>query len=306
MNNVSCYAIVVTYNGKKWYDRCLNSLFNSSIFINVIVVDNKSSDGSVAYIKHKWPQVTIIENSENVGFAAANNIGFKFAFENGADYFFLLNQDAWVEYDTIEKLLNCHSQFNEFGILSPLHLTGDGMHFDKNFLSYLNSGCGRKAIEDFYFSRLEKKIYAVPFVNAAAWLISRKCLKTVGGFDTNLFKHYGEDDNFCNRALYHNFKIGICPNAKAWHDRENRNNNYYVFNPNNSQKDLFILYSNIRYNKKFYIKHILKNIVKMFCSIKLFHMYFYEFIFLIKNIKKIRKSRHIARIKGACFKEYII
>lgn len=108
MNDVSCYVIVVTYNGKKWYDRCLNSLFNSSIFINVIVVDNKSNDGSVAYIKHKWPQVTIIENSENVGFAAANNIGFKFAFENGADYFFLLNQDAWVEYNTIEKLLNCH------------------------------------------------------------------------------------------------------------------------------------------------------------------------------------------------------
>ena len=49
--------------------------------------------------------------------------------------------------------------------------------------------------------------------------------------------------------IYHNFKIGICSNAKAWHDRENRNNNYYVFNPNNSQKDLFILYSNI---KKFF------------------------------------------------------
>lgn len=298
MNSVSCFAIIVTYNGKKWYDRCIGSLLNSSIFIKVIVIDNKSSDDSVSYIKQKWPKVTVIENAENVGFAAANNIGLKIALKNGGDYFFLLNQDAWVEHDTIETLLKCYSHFNEFGILSPLHLTGDGMHFDKNFLSYLNSGCGRQAIEDFYFSRLEKKVYDVPFVNAAAWLISRKCLETVGCFDTNLFKHYGEDDNYCNRTLYHKFKIGICPTVKVYHDRVNRDKKYYVFDPNSSEKELFVLYSNIRCNKYFYIKHIFNLMINVLHSKNSVHIFLKELIFVIKNIKKIKKSRHIARNTG--------
>src|SRR5690606_31512456 len=60
-----------------------------------------------------------------------------------------------------------------------------------------------------------------PFVNAAGWLLSRNILENIGGFDP-IFFHYGEDDNYCQRAQYHGFKIGIVPNAFLLHDREDR------------------------------------------------------------------------------------
>src|SRR5690606_5865627 len=59
------------------------------------------------------------------------------------------------------------------------------------------------------------------FVCAAAWLIPRNTLKVVGGFSPTFF-HYGEDDNYCQRVLYFNLKIGICPDARIFHDREDR------------------------------------------------------------------------------------
>ena len=64
-------------------------------------------------------------------------------------------------------------------------------------------------------------VYDLPFVNAAGWLISKECLMTVGGFDP-MFFHYGEDDNYCQRVLFHEFKIGVLPNALMVHDREDR------------------------------------------------------------------------------------
>jgi len=61
----------------------------------------------------------------------------------------------------------------------------------------------------------------VPFVNAVAWLISRECLETIGGFDP-LFFHYGEDDNYSQRVIYHGFKIGVLLKVFVIHDRATR------------------------------------------------------------------------------------
>ena len=91
------FAIVVTYNGMRWYDRCFGSLRNSDMPVETIVIDNASTDETVSYIKEHFHEVCLIESKENLGFAKANNIGIKRALDNGADYVFLLNQDAWVE-----------------------------------------------------------------------------------------------------------------------------------------------------------------------------------------------------------------
>ena len=66
-----------------------------------------------------------------------------------------------------------------------------------------------------------EEVYEVPFVMAAHWLISRDCLRATGGFSPT-FAHYGEDDNYIQRAIYHGYKIGYSPKALAVHDRENR------------------------------------------------------------------------------------
>ena len=180
------------------------------------MVDNNSSDNTLDFISEKYPNVHIIQQNKNLGFGQANNIGISYALNLGANYIFLLNQDAYLVNNCLEKLINALQKNMRFGILSPIHLNGDGTHLDHNFSNYVARN------HDFYSDHVLNKslnsIYEVPFVNAAGWLISRKCLETVGGFDP-MFFHYGEDDNYCHRVKYHGFKIGVVPNLYIKHDR---------------------------------------------------------------------------------------
>lgn len=92
MNKV--YVIIATYNGKKWINSCFSSIYNSTVPLNTIVVDNGSTDGTQNIIREQFPKVNIIQSKTNIGFGQANNLGIKKAYDSGADYIFLLNQDA--------------------------------------------------------------------------------------------------------------------------------------------------------------------------------------------------------------------
>ena len=213
------FAIVVTYNGMKWYDKCFGSLKNSSIPIHTIVIDNASTDNTISYIKKNYPDIYLIESNKNLGFGKANNIGIKYALEQGADYVFLLNQDAYIMPDTIEKLHQQMQQNPEYGILSPIHLSGTKKELDYNFSTYISVNRCPDLVSDFIVKkRPEDKIYSVEFVNAALWLISKECLNKIGVF-CPLFSHYGEDNNYLQRLTYHNIKFGIYPFAWGVHDR---------------------------------------------------------------------------------------
>lgn len=217
--NPKITAIIVTYNGMHWYDRCLGSLRESEIPVDTIVIDNASSDDSVAYIKEHFPEVHLIESKENLGFAKANNIGMRKALDDGADYVFLLNQDAWVERNTLTELIKSFRDNDSVGIAAPIHMNGSYSGLDLNFALYM----GTKFTSD-AFMQTVNPYYTVPFINAAAWLICKDCLETVGGFDTSLFRHYGEDDNYCQRLEYHKLQIVVNTRCTICHDREDRKN----------------------------------------------------------------------------------
>ena len=213
--------VIVTYNGMKWLAQCLESTKPYP----VIVVDNNSSDGTIDYIKSNYPDIILLPQEENLGFGRANNIGISYALNEDTDYVFLLNQDAYLEKDCILKLLESQKNNTEFGILSPIHLNGDGTKLDENFSSYLTYSRNSDFYSDYVLNKKKKEIYEVPFVNAAGWLLSKKLLQEVGGFDP-IFFHYGEDDNYCHRVLFHDLKIGIVPNLFLRHDRENRSEKF--------------------------------------------------------------------------------
>lgn len=215
-------VIIVTYNGMKWIKDCLNSVLNSSIPISIIVVDNCSTDGTANFIKSNFHQVSLIDQKENLGFGRANNIGISLALKESSDYVFLLNQDAFVEKDTIEKLIKVSQDNIEYGILSPIHSNGIATELDESFCYYISKSSGRSFISDFVLNKTKKDIYKLPMINAAAWLIPKRVLENVGGFDSAFFL-YGEDDNYCQRVLYHNFQIGIVPTVFIKHDSENNN-----------------------------------------------------------------------------------
>lgn len=213
------YIIIVAFNGIQWLRKCLDSIDHNKY--KVIVIDNNSSDKTVAIVKSNYPDVHLIINSKNLGFGKANNVGISYALKQGADRVFLLNQDAYLVEDSLDKLIKIQKTNSEFGILSPIHVNLDKSRLDKNFSNYVDYSKSPQFYSDHVLKKDLKTVYEVPFVNAAGWLVSKKCLMTVGGFDP-IFFHYGEDNNYSQRAKFHGFKIGVLPNSYIIHDREDR------------------------------------------------------------------------------------
>lgn len=209
--------VIVTYNGMPWIEKCLHSCSNYS----VIIVDNASTDNTILYIKNKYPKVTVVPQSKNLGFGAANNIGISYALQQDCDYVFLLNQDAYIVAGCVEGLIKEHQNNPNYGVLSPVHFNGKGTQLDTNFTMFLKRYKVNDTILYDSFSNSLKEVYPIAFVNAAAWLLPRKTLEEIGGFDP-LFFHYGEDHNYCQRILFHNYSIGIVAKSIVLHDREDR------------------------------------------------------------------------------------
>ncbi|MFI3268186.1 MAG: glycosyltransferase family 2 protein [Rikenellaceae bacterium] len=212
-------TIIVTYNGLKWMKRCLDSIASSSVSIDAYIIDNGSNDGTQEFIKNNYPQYLLKQNDNNAGFGAANNIGLNYAVEHGYDYVYLLNQDAWVESNTIETLIKINQKYPQYGILSPLQTNAEGNKLDDGFAYYAPTK-DNTLVSDALIGQLNE-VYPVDFIMAAHWLISKECLTKVGGFSP-LFYHYGEDNDYINRVKYHDFKVGIVTSVKAIHDRERR------------------------------------------------------------------------------------
>lgn len=240
------FVIVVTYNGMQWYNRCFGSLQQSDVAVDIIVIDNNSSDGTVDFIKRNYPEIVLIESKENLGFAKGNNIGIRYALDNNADYVFLLNQDAWLNQTNTISVLIEQSQLNpEYGIISPLQLYGSAARIAQDTQThylYKSGNTKNDFVSDLYFNRL-KDIYETPYVCAASWLIPIDIIKTIGGFDP-LFYHNGEDDNYIQRIHYWGKKIGICPKVNICHDYEDRPASYSAKNMD-WRKYLLINYGNI-------------------------------------------------------------
>ncbi|SFN76461.1 glycosyltransferase family 2 protein [Salegentibacter flavus] len=237
MQNLKITSIIITFNGEQWITKCLSSLINSSIKTEIIVIDNGSNDQTKEIIEKSFPNVQLLVSGVNLGFGKANNMGFAKALEMNSDYVFLLNQDAWVEMDTIKKLVEVHQRNPEFGILSPIHKSG-GSEIDQNFLKYLGPKFTPILLSDFLLDRNLKEVYPTHFVNAAIWLLPKTTIQKVGGF-LNIFNHYGEDDNYIDRCIYHHFKIGIVPKALGVHDRPQKNNNPGNFSKSKFQNYVF-------------------------------------------------------------------
>ena len=201
-------VIIVTYNGMRWLERCLSSVISSEVEKSVFVVDNDSTDGSADWIQGHFPGVKLVRSAENLGFTKANNLGFEWALSHNYDYVYLLNQDAWLAPGALETLVDAAEKHPEYAVLSPLQMTDGYKAYDAQFGKIYNAGGNASVVQ-------------VGRVMAAHWLVPVKALREIGPF-SDLFPYYGQDDDWCNRARYHGWKIGIIPQAKAVHDRAQR------------------------------------------------------------------------------------
>lgn len=283
------FVIIVTYKGQQWYDHCFTSLRASTIPLQLVVVDNTPGNEDANYIKTHFPEVNLIKPKENLGFGKANNLGMRYALDNGCDYVFLLNQDAWIEPDSIEKLVNIHTEHPEFGVISPMHLTKEKNHlnilFDDGHANY-------EILSDAYCGVI-KDYYPVKYVNAAAWLLPRKTLEILGGFDP-IYKHYEEDDDYLNRAIYHHVPIVLCPNIRVVHDHTTLQKEYVQFKGRHYQ---FIILDHTNINKPEHIgshlRYLMRKMVVTICQGQLskYKQYRDDYRFLRSMKARIIQSR---------------
>lgn len=206
-------TIIVSYNFVPWMDRCLGSLRASECHTDVMVLDNASSDGTTSILRKNYPEVMLVENGANLGFGRANNIGMNYALSHSYDAVLLLNQDAWIDADTLGNIAKQSLKHPDYGILSPIHLTGNRSKLEHGFAVYSGLSSPQQPID--------AEVKSVPFIDAAIWFIPTTVLRKVGLFSP-LFYHYGEDKDFANRILYYSFKIGFLPGVYGCHDREFR------------------------------------------------------------------------------------
>lgn len=211
----SVCIIIVSYNFEPWIHHCLPSARATMLPATILVVDNASGDDTCRIIRDDYPDVLLMETGENLGFGRANNIGIDYAMAEEFDYVFLLNQDAWIEPDTLRNLVTAAEENKEYGILSPVHLNGRGDATDFGFSAYTGIQSREEA------QQLPAEVTAYPFINAAMWLIPVAVLRDVGGF-APLFAHYGEDRNLVLRMQKRGYRLGLVRSAYGYHDRENR------------------------------------------------------------------------------------
>ncbi len=211
-------VVVVTYNGAPWIRRCLDSLRASHEKSQVVVVDNCSTDQTLAILAAEYPEVKLITEKKNNGFGIGNNIGISFAIQSGFEYLFLLNQDAYILPDCMGDLREFMDKYPEYGITSPLHCSPNINTIDqRTFIGYIRNYATEYLCDAAL--GLVKSHYKIRGINAAAWMVRTEVFRQVGGFDP-LFFMYGEDDDLIARFEDHSMSFALIPSARAIHLRE--------------------------------------------------------------------------------------
>lgn len=222
-------VIIVSFNTREITLRCLKTLFAAlgstpQVESEVWVVDNASHDGSVAATESEFPDVRVIANSENHGFGKANNQAMK---SSDAEYFLLLNSDAFIIGDAIGVLLRYLQAHSEVAIVGPQLLNRDGTlqascwkfpSPSRVWLENLGIASLFPHTSSFgdYFKWAHDSERDVDFVSGACFLIRREDYQKTGGFDED-FALYAEETDWQKRLTKRGRKIAFTPDAKVTH-----------------------------------------------------------------------------------------
>jgi len=197
---------------------CLGSLAATTWpTLDVIVLDNRSTDGSVEAIRAAYPWVTLVELTDNRGYAGNNNVGIELAMRRGADWVFVLNEDTTVGPHCVERLVRYGEQHPRVGVLGPLVL-----HFDE-------PGCIQSA-GGWFDARWQAGHHGeneaecgqfdgprqVEWVTGCSILVRRSVIEQIGGIDERFF-YYWEETEWCLRARRAGWAIVMVPEARLWH-----------------------------------------------------------------------------------------
>lgn len=207
--------IILNYNCMQHLKNCLDSI-QRSVYSNfeTILVDNASTDKSVEFVKESYPWVRIIQNKQNLGFAAGNNVGIAAA---KGDYLLLLNPDTEVDPFCIKRLIEVMEKNPEIGICGAKLLLLDKRNVlqhagGKYHVIGISIDRGMLELDMGQYDKIEE----VTFVCGAAMMFRRKLISEIGMLDPTFFLYHEEVD-FCIRAWFHNSKVVYVPTAVVYH-----------------------------------------------------------------------------------------
>jgi len=218
MGESKVFIIIPNWNLKDDTIICVRSVLAGSYAQQrVVVVDNGSSDGSVeALSEHFGEAIDLIVSCENIGFAAAVNLGIRYALSQGADWVLILNNDTTVAPDMLEQLMAVATSRPDIGILGPAIF----YYNQPDRVWHLGDRHPSWSPIPFRISanilQTEKGILPVNYVTGCGMLIRREVFQTIGMFDEGYFMYY-EDADFCRRAEQAGFSIACVPAARMWH-----------------------------------------------------------------------------------------
>ncbi|MDZ7798396.1 MAG: glycosyltransferase family 2 protein [Patescibacteria group bacterium] len=228
MPRLELSIIIVSWNVSKHLNICLNSIYKNSenIEFEIIVIDNNSKDNTLSLIKKKFPQVKLISNKKNFGFATAVNQGLA---QSKGKYLLLLNPDTVLLPDTLKKSLTYMKKNHFTGVMGPKILNSDLslQPSCRRFPTTLSQtlillkihhifpklrSLRKYLMQDFDY----KESKEVDQVMGAYFLIRRSVLEKVGGFDENFYILFEEVD-FCRRVKEVGLKVDFYPLVKIIH-----------------------------------------------------------------------------------------
>lgn len=223
MNKEILSIIIVNYKVRELLLNCLQSIYTTTkdVELDIIVVDNASGDGSVEEIRKRFPQVRIIANSLNVGFAAANNQAMPLV---RGKYILLLNPDTIVHPGTIKKLFEFIYKNKNVGIVGCklIKLNGEIQYSVRTFPSIKENILWSFGLDKFFLSNKKRIFYSgcnvldVDYLNGSCLMLRKEALCSESLFDERFFM-YGEEKDLCFRLKKRNWRICFVPTTTITH-----------------------------------------------------------------------------------------
>lgn len=240
--------IIVNYNVKYFLEQCLHSIYRSTGIemneVEVFVVDNASKDGSMQYLRKRFPAATypglhFIANKRNVGFGRANNRAVR---EAKGEYILFLNPDTLLTEHTLHDALEEADKHSDLGALGLKMLHTNGNYAPESMRGIPTpwaafcklAGLSRifpksKLFGQYYMQHLDRNSSAaIQIVSGAFMLTSRKAIEKVGSFDEDFFM-YGEDIDLSYRFLKNGFQNYYCPTTILHYKGESTQKNTYHY-----------------------------------------------------------------------------
>jgi GT2 family glycosyltransferase len=230
MSTVDLSVLIVTYNSRAFIGDCIAAVRETvhEHTHEIIVVDNASSDETAAYLRHAYPEISVIQMGRNAGFSAANNRAFSCS---SGRTLLLLNGDAIVQAGALDDIVRFLDSHSAAGVVAPRleHPDGSDQGTARSFPTPAAAVFGRRSpvTRVFPHNRFSRRYltglgrsgsepFQIDWVSGACLLVRRDLFASLGGLDESFFM-YWEDADFCRRVKTGGFEVWCVPSASVRH-----------------------------------------------------------------------------------------